>query len=124
MSNHPTATGRRSTPGELTPEQRTRYDALKLQARVDVETGTAGPPADPDPAGNPFADELRGFVAAVRAARERAGLTVADVAGRAGLAAETLARLEAGTAINPTWQVLGRYAAAVGLQVRLTPATT
>ncbi len=124
MSNQPTTTGRRGNPAELTPEQRARYDALKLEARVDVETGAVGPPADPDPAGNPFATELHGFVQELRAAREQAGLTAAEVAGRAGIAVETIARLEAGTATNPTWQVLGRYAAAVGLQLRLraTPA--
>jgi len=123
VSNQPTTTGRRGTPADLPAEQRARYDALKLQARIDVETGAVGPPADPDPTGGPFAAELRGFVEELRAARERAGLSVADAAGRAGLAAETLARLEAGTATNPTWQVLGRYAAAVGLGVRLSAAS-
>jgi len=68
----------------------------------------------------PFYFELRAFVAALKAAREAAGLTLAQVAQTTGLAAETLSRLETGTVTNPTWQTLGRYAAAVGRRVRLT----
>ena len=68
----------------------------------------------------PFYFELRAFVAQLKAAREAAGLTLAQVAKQTGLAEETLSRLETGAATNPTWQTLGRIAVAVGVRVRLT----
>jgi len=51
-------------------------------------------------------------------AREAAGLTLAQVAAKTGLAEETLCRLESGAVTNPTWQTLGRYAVAVDRDVR------
>jgi DNA-binding XRE family transcriptional regulator len=62
----------------------------------------------------PFYFALRSFVADLKVARLAAGLTLADVAERSGLAVETLSRLETGAMVNPTWQTLRRYAAAVG----------
>jgi DNA-binding XRE family transcriptional regulator len=68
---------------------------------------------------SPFYLSLRTFVADVRAARQESGLTLAEVASRTGLAVETLSRLETGALVNPTWQTLGKYAAAVGCRIRL-----
>jgi transcriptional regulator with XRE-family HTH domain len=56
----------------------------------------------------------------LRNAREAAGLTLAEVASRAGLAEETLSRLETGAATNPAWKTLGAYARAVGCEPVLT----
>ncbi len=67
----------------------------------------------------PFYFELRSTVAALKSAREAAGLTLADVAAKTGLALETLSRLETGATKNPTWQTLGRYAVAVGCRLTL-----
>lgn len=67
----------------------------------------------------PFYFELRSTVSALKAARESAGLTLAEVAAKTGLALETLSRLETGAATNPTWQTLGRYAVAVGCRLSL-----
>ena len=53
-------------------------------------------------------------VAEVKAAREAAGLTLAQVAARARLTVGTLAKLESGTTPNPTVDTLARYAAAAG----------
>ena len=69
---------------------------------------------------SPFYFALRSFVAELRAARQEQGLTLADVAGRTGLAVETLSRLETGAIVNPTWQTLGKYAVAVGRRIRLS----
>jgi DNA-binding XRE family transcriptional regulator len=69
---------------------------------------------------SPFYHTLRAFVADVRAVRQEKGLTLAEIASRTGLAVETLSRLETGTIVNPTWQTLGKYAAAVGCHVRLS----
>jgi DNA-binding XRE family transcriptional regulator len=68
---------------------------------------------------SPFYLTLRAFVADVRAVRQERGLTLAQVAATTGLAVETLSRLETGALVNPTWQTLGKYAAAVGCHIRL-----
>jgi len=68
----------------------------------------------------PFYFELRGFVRQIREARLLAGLTLAEVAEKTGLAEETLCRLESGAVTNPTWKTLGTYAAAVGRGISLT----
>jgi DNA-binding XRE family transcriptional regulator len=68
----------------------------------------------------PFYFVLREFVRQLKEARERAGLTLADVARASGLAIESLSRLETGALTNPTWKTLGAYAAAVGCRPNLT----
>src|SRR6187399_323050 len=67
----------------------------------------------------PFYFELRACIAELKKAREAAGLTLAQVAGKTGLAVETLCRLEIGAITNPTWKTLGLYAAAVGRKLEL-----
>jgi len=68
----------------------------------------------------PFYLVLRGFIRQLREAREAAGLTLAEVSARSGLAVESLSRLETGALTNPTWKTLATYAAAVGRQPCLT----
>src|SRR5262245_60728164 len=68
----------------------------------------------------PFYLVLRDYNQQLKAAREAAGLTLADVSARSGLAVESLSRLETGAQTNPTWKTLGAYAAAVGRRPRLT----
>ena len=70
--------------------------------------------------GAPFYFELLACVAELKKAREAAGLTLAQVAEKSGLAAETLCRLETGQVTNPTWKTLGLYAAAVGRKLNLS----
>jgi DNA-binding XRE family transcriptional regulator len=70
--------------------------------------------------GAPFYFELQACIAALKKAREAAGLTLAQVAEKTGLAAETLCRLETGQVTNPTWKTLGLYAAAVGRKLSLS----
>lgn len=72
----------------------------------------------------PFYLVLRGYIQQLKGAREAAGLTLADVASRSGLAVETLSRLETGALTNPTWKTLGAYAAALGLRPRLVAEAT
>lgn len=105
----------------LTPEQQAKLDAIRAEAKVSRELWIEGPPFDVDStSAAPFYAELRAFVAQLKAAREAAGLTLAQVAKQTGLAEESLSRLESGSATNPTWQTLGRFAAAVGVGIRLT----
>ena len=70
--------------------------------------------------GAPFYFELRAFVKQLRDAREAAGMTLAQVAAKSGLAEETLCRLESGAVTNPTWKTLGMYAVAVGRGIVLS----
>lgn len=70
--------------------------------------------------GAPFYFTLRGYIQRLKQAREAAGLTLAQVAERSGLAVESLSPLETGAQTNPTWKTLGTYAAAVGYRPVLT----
>jgi lambda repressor-like predicted transcriptional regulator len=67
----------------------------------------------------PFYLVLREYTRQMKAAREAAGVTLAELSARSGLAVETLSRLETGVLTNPTWKTLGMYAAALGLRPRL-----
>lgn len=70
--------------------------------------------------GAPFYFELRACIQELKAARESAGLTLAQVAEKTGMAAETLCRLETGMVTNPTWKTLGLFAAAVGRKLAIS----
>jgi ribosome-binding protein aMBF1 (putative translation factor) len=69
----------------------------------------------------PFYFVLRDYLRQLKDAREAAGVTLAELSARSGLAVETLSRLETGALTNPTWKTLGVYAAALGLRPRLSP---
>jgi DNA-binding XRE family transcriptional regulator len=56
----------------------------------------------------------------LKAAREAAGLTLADVSARCGIDQPALSRLENGHTPNPTLDTLWRYAAAVGKRLVLS----
>jgi transcriptional regulator with XRE-family HTH domain len=66
-------------------------------------------------------EALIDFIAAVKVARERAGLSVTQAAERAGMAYPNWLRFENGRATNPTVQLLEVAARAVGgrLELRL-----
>jgi DNA-binding phage protein len=68
----------------------------------------------------PFYFSLRSFVQQLKEARERLGLTLAQVAEKSGMAEESLCRLETGKAGNPSFQTLAKYAAAVGVRLHLS----
>jgi DNA-binding XRE family transcriptional regulator len=58
--------------------------------------------------------DVQGALQALKADRERSGLSIADVAERSGLDRAVVSRLENGKQDNPTVATLMRYAAAVG----------
>jgi len=60
---------------------------------------------------------LRQVLAALRAERERQGLSLADINQRTGIDRAALSRLENNEAANPTLNTLERYADAVGKQM-------
>ena len=68
----------------------------------------------------PFYFVLREYVRQLKAAREAAGITLAELSAKTGMAVESLSRLETGASTNPTWKTLGLYAAAVGVRPSLT----
>jgi DNA-binding XRE family transcriptional regulator len=123
MSTKPTG-GHRVSPKDLTAEQRAAYEKIKAKAKADLDAGLLGPPVervDVDTTdGAPFYFVLRACLAELKTAREAAGLTLAQVAEKTGLATETLCRLETGQVTNPTWKTLGLYAAALGRKLNLT----
>src|SRR4051812_25499947 len=63
------------------------------------------------------AETLNEIGGALREARERAGLSLADVTSRSGIDAPALSRLENGQNPNPTLATLSRYAQALGKRI-------
>jgi DNA-binding phage protein len=64
-------------------------------------------------------DSAREVMLRLKAERERRGLSLADMLRRTGMSREALSRLENHRSPNPTVRTLARYAAAVGLELRL-----
>jgi DNA-binding phage protein len=102
---------------DRTPEEQARIKAIRerfQRERPTHEELIASAEYD-----GPFPQDLvLSFLIAVaklRAERERQGLTLAEVAQRAGLDAELLSRLESGEAMNPNLATLSRFAHALGL---------
>src|SRR5262249_29965779 len=70
---------------------------------------------------------FRQAILALKAERERQGLSLADVAEASGIGKASLSRLETGKLANPTLDTLLRYAAAIGRHLTwqvVQPAST
>src|SRR4051812_13780436 len=111
------------------PADRARHKALREKFRKERPTPeqlrAGGDYVGPIPLGVYL--ELRAALAALKQAREAAGLSLADVSERSGIDKAALSRLENGVHDNPTVETLLRYAAAVGKKLTwslqdLTPA--
>jgi transcriptional regulator with XRE-family HTH domain len=112
---------------ELTPEQRAKVDAFR--ARRDTPEHRAEEEAirrrfahRPSLARLVAEGEILGpspIFAELKAARERRGLSLTDVAEASGLERAMVSRLENGKIHNPTLETLDRYARAVGLRVAM-----
>ena len=100
-------------------EQRAQEEAVRRQHAAN--------PVRQRPAGaisrRSFASILT-VIAKFKAARECQSLTLAEVAGRMGIDAPALSRLESGHMLNPTLGTLLKWAEALGqkLDVDVTPA--
>jgi transcriptional regulator with XRE-family HTH domain len=107
---------------EWTEEERARHQALraKFQAeRPTLEQLVAfGGYSEPVLLGAYW--ELAAIVESLRRERQRQGLSLGDAAKRSGIDKAALSRLESGENVNPTWNTLSRYAAALGKEVGLT----
>jgi hypothetical protein len=111
----------RKTP-HWTPEQRAKHQAIREAFRdwhpgpeELIATGAAAQ-LGVDVIHFPAQELLR----SLKAARETAGLTLADVSARCGIDQPALSRLENGLNRNPTLDTLWRYAAAVGKRLVLS----
>jgi DNA-binding XRE family transcriptional regulator len=62
------------------------------------------------------------LVQTLKAARDAAGLSLADVRDRTGIDRGALSRLETGVRENPSIETLVRYAEAVGCRLIVAPA--
>jgi len=57
------------------------------------------------------------LIAALRAERERQGLSLADLAERAGMGRSAVHKLDIGSNRNPTFATLSRYASVLGTRI-------
>jgi ribosome-binding protein aMBF1 (putative translation factor) len=90
------------------PRALSRSGQIERQAVERAERVRAsGPPA------RPFGD----LIAALRAERERQGLSLSDVAKRTGMERAAIHKLEIGLNSNPTHATLARYATALGTRI-------
>jgi DNA-binding XRE family transcriptional regulator len=98
-----------TTRPQRTPEERAEEEAIRRRHAAN--------PVRERPAGavnrQSFAAIL-GLVARFEAVREARGLTLAEVAGRMGIDAPALSRLETGKVLNPTLATLYKWAEALG----------
>lgn len=68
------------------------------------------------PSGPPAREPQRGLARAVRALRERAGLSPTEAAGRAGIPLCCLGRVESGDH-DPSWEEMRRVARGLGVSL-------
>ena len=115
--------------GETRPRKQTkRQVAQEKAARERFQRERPGP--DQLAASGEYQDavtmgdylELMHLAAELRTARQRAGLSLAEVSKRSGLDRAAISRLENGVRDNPTLATLGRYAHALGLRILVSLA--
>lgn len=95
-------------------------DEERIRELIRVANESRGkPPTDFDKATRRIAAEL---VGSLITAREKAGLSQAEVARRMGVPQPAVVRLETGTH-SPTLSTLARYAKAIGVDVQVVPAS-
>jgi DNA-binding XRE family transcriptional regulator len=110
------------TPVRRTPEQRAEHRAIRDAFRdwhpspEELIASGAAARLGLNVVHTPAQDLLRHL----KASREAAGLTLADVSAHCGIDQPALARLENGHTPNPTVDTLWRYAAAVGKRLVLS----
>ena len=108
-------TGRVAACDEGNPSLRALYERGDIDREAYDRMSrlrAAGPPVRP----------VAGLIALLRAERVRQGLSLTDVAGRAGMDRAAVHKLEIGLNKNPTAETLNRYAAALGKRIGWTIA--
>ncbi len=131
-------TKNRSKVEELSPEQRARVEAIRARRRTPeglaeierVRQQFADHPSrdelihrgDIDPERTLTGDgrlALLRVLAELKRVRSERGLSLADIADRSGIDRAAISRLESGKNPNPTFETVARYAAALGVRVRV-----
>ncbi|HEY7423596.1 MAG TPA: helix-turn-helix transcriptional regulator [Gemmataceae bacterium] len=106
---------------DWTAEDRARHQAIRAKFQAERPTleqlVASGEYSEPILLGAYW--ELAAIVESLRSERERQGLSLGDTAKRSGIDKAALSRLEGGQNVNPTWNTLCRYAAALGKQIAL-----
>ena len=107
---------------ERTPAEQARIDAIREKYQREKpgpqQLAAFGEYEGPVLAGAYW--EVRRVMAALKAERERQGLTLAQLAKRSGLDKGAISKLETGRQVNPTVDTLSRIAAGLGVRVGLT----
>lgn len=123
---------------ELSPEQRARVEAVRARRRTPgaqaeierVRQQFADHPSrdeliqrgDIDPEGTLTGDgrlALLRALAELKRLRSERGMSLANIADRSGIDRAAISRLESGKNPNPTFETVARYAAALGVRVRV-----
>ncbi len=113
----PTVPAHRLNPADAPPELRAKLAAARERAIATRHLD--GPPAAVTGEAVRFTDTMRRLVTEIKRRRESAGQSVADVAAACGVSEDVVVGLEAGALLNPTWKLLGDYAAASGVRLTL-----
>ena len=101
---------------ELTPQERRQLERARAETDADRDAIVAEGRLRKK-AWEAMRREVARTVAALKAERQRLGLSLADVEARSGLKRSALSRLENDSNANPTMLTLQRYATALGLTV-------
>jgi ribosome-binding protein aMBF1 (putative translation factor) len=103
---------------EWTAEDKARRAAIRerFKSKPSIEELVASGELSGEPI--PLGDYLSILqaVAALKKAREEAGLSLSDVAERSGIDRAAISRIETGRHANPTISTLCRYAQALGMR--------
>jgi ribosome-binding protein aMBF1 (putative translation factor) len=106
---------------ELTPEAQARIAAIREkygQEKPGPDQLTASDEYEGSMQAGAYW-EVRRVMAALKAERERQGLTLAVLAERSGVDKGAISKLETGRQLNPTVDTLSRIAAGLGMTVGL-----
>ena len=108
---------------KLTPEERKRLDVARAETEASKEQILAEGRIRKQ-AWTAMRREVERTIAALKAERERAGLSLADGEARSGLKRSALSRLENDPKANPNLLTLQRYAAALKMTLSTSVRTT
>ncbi|MBY0525699.1 MAG: helix-turn-helix transcriptional regulator [Gemmataceae bacterium] len=105
---------------ERTPEEKAAHNAIHERSRskptIEELRASGELSGESVPMGVYLA--IQELLFAIRQEREKAGITLTDVARKAGVDNATVSRLENGKQPNPTMATLLRYALATGKEIR------
>jgi DNA-binding phage protein len=65
-------------------------------------------------------EAMQQVIAALKAARQARGLSLAEVGEKSGIGKANLSRLENDASPNPTWDTIARYAESVGRKLQMS----